>query len=140
MIFCSRLSAKMVSRFLTICGSKVEDRSRGVSISSVPSLVFRRLGVRVCSALALRFQNYEHTLTLDNSVMDWPVDSDGFTAHLRRFHGAGDLTFPPVRLEMFRYIHEHKPSKIDSVINNLAQNRATFSTSIHLMAEKFGLT
>lgn len=46
-ILCSRLSARIVSRFLTIYGSNVDDRSRGVSISIVPSAVLSRLGAAI---------------------------------------------------------------------------------------------
>lgn len=44
------------------------------------------------------------------------------------------------RLEMFRFIHDKKPATIDSLIIKLSKNNTTFSTSIHLMAEPFGLT
>lgn len=96
--------------------------------------------VTIDSALALGLHHYEHTLTLDNSVINWAVDSDAFTANMRKYYGAGNVIFPAVRLEMFRYIDENKRSKMDSLINSLAQSKATFSTSIHLLAEQFGLT
>lgn len=41
---------------------------------------------------------------------------------------------------MFRFIHNKKPAAIDALIDKLSKNNATFSTSIHLMAEPFGLT
>ena len=92
------------------------------------------------TTLALGLRHYEHTLTLDNSVMEWSKDNDAFTAQMRKHYGTGNVIFPVVRLEMFRYIHEKKRSKMDSLTSRLARNKATFSTSIHLLGESFGLT
>ncbi|MGB8192197.1 MAG: amidohydrolase family protein, partial [Chitinophagaceae bacterium] len=40
----------------------------------------------------------------------------------------------------FRFIHDKKPGAIDALIDKLSKSNTTFSTSIHLMAEPFGLT
>jgi imidazolonepropionase-like amidohydrolase len=92
------------------------------------------------STLSRGVRHYEHTLTLDNSVLVWSQDNDPFTAHMRMHYGQSNVSFPAARLEMFRYIHENKRSEINTLIERLAQKKATFSTTIHLMGEQFGVT
>jgi imidazolonepropionase-like amidohydrolase len=41
---------------------------------------------------------------------------------------------------MFRFIHDHKQAEMNSLIDKLSKSNVSFSTTIHLLAEQFGLT
>jgi len=43
-------------------------------------------------------------------------------------------------MEMWRFMQEHKRATLDSLIDKLAKNKASFSTTIHLFAAAFGLS
>lgn len=92
------------------------------------------------TTLAIGLRNYEHILTLDNSVLHFQNDGRDFSLQMQQYYAPNTMNFPLVRLEMFRFILEKKPMEMNALIDNLAQNKATFSTAIHLMAEQFGLT
>lgn len=94
------------------------------------------------AALDIGMRNYEHILTLVNSVWDVQKDDKDFKLVMQQYYapGAASANRQLERLEMFRFIHDKKPAVIDSLIDKLSKNKATFSTSIHLMAEPFGLT
>jgi imidazolonepropionase-like amidohydrolase len=85
-------------------------------------------------------KNYEHILTLDNSVLHFQQDGPAFGASMQQYYPGIPVGFTTVRLEMFRFIHDHKQAAMDSLINLLASHQVSFSTTIHLMAEQFGLT
>jgi hypothetical protein len=85
-------------------------------------------------------RNYEHILTLDNSVLHFQNDGKDFSLKMQKYYAPTISNFPLVRLEMFRFIHEKKQAEMNSLIDKLSKNNATFSTTIHLMAEQFGLT
>ncbi|MCX6317398.1 MAG: hypothetical protein NTW29_08925 [Bacteroidetes bacterium] len=85
-------------------------------------------------------KNYEHILTLDNSVLHFQQDGPAFGAFMQQYYPGIPVGFTTVRLEMFRFIHDHKPAAMDSLIDLLASHGVSFSTTIHLMAEQFGLT
>ncbi len=84
--------------------------------------------------------NYEHILTLDNSVLHFQKDGCVFDLNMQKYYPSTTTSFPLVRLEMFRFIHDNRQAAMDSLINKLAKKKITFSTTIHLMAEQFGLT
>lgn len=93
------------------------------------------------STLDIGLRNYEHLLTLVNSVLHMQNDDKDFSLQMQKYYAPnakrnGQLE----RLEMFRFIHDKKPAAIDTLIDKLSKNNTTFSTSIHLMAEPFGLT
>lgn len=92
------------------------------------------------STLDIGLRNYEHMLTLVNSVLHMQNDSKDFNLDMQKYYGPGHANGQLERLEMFRFIHDKKPATIDSLIDKLSKSNATFSTSIHLMAEPFGLT
>jgi imidazolonepropionase-like amidohydrolase len=92
------------------------------------------------TALAIGLRNYEHLLTLVNSVWHAKDDAKYFNADMQKYYGPGHSGGQLERLEMFRFIHDQKPALLDALIDKLAKNKATFSTSVHLMAEPFGLT
>ena len=92
------------------------------------------------TALAIGLRNYEHLLTLVNSVLYMKNDGEDFSLDMQKYYGPGHANGQLERLEMFRFIHDKKPATIDTLIGKLSRSNATFSTSIHLMAEPFGLT
>lgn len=93
------------------------------------------------TALAIGLRNYEHLLTLVNSVLRMRDDGKDFNLEMQKYYAPGAAKNGQLeRLEMFRFIHDKKPALIDALIDKLAKSNATFSTSIHLMAEPFGLT
>jgi imidazolonepropionase-like amidohydrolase len=85
-------------------------------------------------------RNYEHILTLDNSVLHFQNDGKDFSLQMQKYYAPATSNFPLVRLEMFRFIHDNKQATMDSLIDKLSKSNVTFSTTIHLMAEQFGLT
>ncbi|MFD2161525.1 amidohydrolase family protein [Paradesertivirga mongoliensis] len=93
------------------------------------------------STLSIGLRNYEHLLTLVNSVLHMKNDGKDFQSEMQRQYRPGAARNGQLeRLEMFRFIHDKKPGLIDALIDKLSKSNATFSTSIHLMAEPFGLT
>ncbi len=96
------------------------------------------------STLEIGLRNYEHILTLVNSVLHLQNDGGDFNLEMQKYYASHAKNFPLVRflerLEMFRFIHDKKPAVMDSLISKLSKNNATFSTGFHLLAEPFGLT
>lgn len=92
------------------------------------------------TTLDIGLRNYEHILTLDNSVLHFQNDGKDFSLQMQKYYAPTTSNFPVVRLEMFRFIHDNKKAAMDSLIDKLSKSNVTFSTTIHLMAEQFGLT
>jgi imidazolonepropionase-like amidohydrolase len=93
------------------------------------------------STLDIGLRNYEHILTLVNSVLHMQNDGKDFSLEMQKYYARGAAKNGQLeRLEMFRFIHDKNPAVIDSLIDKLSKSNTTFSTSIHLMAEPFGLT
>jgi imidazolonepropionase-like amidohydrolase len=96
--------------------------------------------VFIDSTLDIGLRNYEHILTLVNSVLYVQKDGKDFSLEMQKYYAPRNANRQLERLEMFRFIHDKKPAAIDSLIDKLSKSNTTFSTSIHLMAEPFGLT
>jgi imidazolonepropionase-like amidohydrolase len=92
------------------------------------------------TTLAIGLRNYEHIMTLDNSVIHFSKDGAAFNNQLKPVYGNAPVSFPVVRMEMWRFMHEQKRAALDSLIDKLAKNKASFSTTIHLFAAAFGLS
>ena len=94
------------------------------------------------SVLEIGLRNYEHILTLVNSVLDLQKDGRDFSLDMQKYYppNAANQNRQLERLEMFRFVHDKMPAAMDALIDRLSKSKATFSTSIHLMAEPFGLT
>jgi imidazolonepropionase-like amidohydrolase len=93
------------------------------------------------STLDIGLRNYEHILTLVNSVLHMQKDGNDFSLEMQKYYAPGAAKNGQLeRLEMFRFIHDKNPAVIDALIDKLSKSNTTFSTSIHLMAEPFGLT
>ena len=89
--------------------------------------------------LIIGLRNYEHLLTLDNSVLHFQNDGAAFSLDMQKNYPPINPGFTAVRLEMFRFINEKKKAAMDSLIDKLATSKVSFSTTIHVMAEQFGL-
>ncbi|GAB3930856.1 amidohydrolase family protein [Mucilaginibacter myungsuensis] len=95
--------------------------------------------MQIDTALKIGVRNYEHALTLVNSVWDAANDEAAFRAEMKKFYKPGaEKNGQLERLEMFRFIHDRRPEAMNVLIDRLLKNKATLSTSIHLMAEPFG--
>jgi imidazolonepropionase-like amidohydrolase len=96
------------------------------------------------STLDIGLRNYEHILTLANSVLRLQNEDKGFGLEMQKYYASHTSNFPLVRfierLEMFRFIHDKKAGGIHSLITKLSKSNTTFSTGIHLLGEPFGLT
>lgn len=94
------------------------------------------------TTLDIGLRNYEHILTLVNSAWSVQNDDKDFKLEMQKHYapGAASANRQLERLEMFRYIYDKKPELINALIDKLSKSNTTFSTSIHLMAEPFGLT
>lgn len=93
------------------------------------------------STLDIGLRNYEHILTLVNSILRVQNDIKDFNLEMQKYYPPGAAKNGQLeRLEMFRFIHDRKPETLDALIDKLSKSNTTFSTSIHLMAEPFGLT
>jgi imidazolonepropionase-like amidohydrolase len=92
------------------------------------------------STLKLGLRNYEHVVSLGNSLMyntaDWLQMHGSFAGK----YGGKNLSYQSRYLELFRYAHDNRPSKVDSLIDQMAAHKATLSTTFHLVAEPYGLT
>ncbi|WP_343670482.1 amidohydrolase family protein [Chitinophaga sp.] len=96
--------------------------------------------MHIDSTLDIGLRNYEHMLTLVNSVLYTPEDVGDFNLDMQKYYGPGHANGQVERLEMFRFIHDKKPEVLNALIDQLSKKHATYSTSIHLMGEPFGLT
>ncbi|SDZ79530.1 amidohydrolase family protein [Pedobacter hartonius] len=89
--------------------------------------------------LDIGLKNYEHLVTIAYSVIkekkDWDAFNTEFTEHYREVKTQSDIL--KMFLEMFRYIDEHKKTETNILIDKLASQNATFSTSINILAELF---
>lgn len=95
------------------------------------------------TTLALGLKNYEHVFTILHSIAFTEEDEKKIVAELEAVYGKGKLeSIPSVEgvLNEARFMIENKSAALDSLITRLAKGGATFSTTIHLGAEKFGLT
>lgn len=92
------------------------------------------------STLGLGLKHYEHILTLDLNVMQLKEDGAEFGERVRQYYGPSALNFPLLRLEMLRMVYDKRKPALDALVGRLALQRASVSTTIHLMAEPFGLT
>jgi imidazolonepropionase-like amidohydrolase len=92
------------------------------------------------TTLAIGLLNYEHIMTLDNSVIHFAQDGSAFDNQIKSFYGNSSLSFSAVRMEMWRFMHIKKRAALEALINKLANNKTSFSTTIHLFAAAFGLS
>ena len=95
------------------------------------------------TTLAIGLRNYEHIFTIMHSIALSEEDDKKFVAGMEAVYGKGKLdsmSFIEAGMNEARFIVENKSPALDSLIERLANGGASFSTTIHLFAEKFGLT
>jgi hypothetical protein len=95
------------------------------------------------TTLRIGLINYEHIFTIIHSLPWSESDGNAFVAWMDRFYGKEKwqtLPFWEVTLNEVRWCVDYMPDRIDALIGRLAKHHATFSTTIHLPGEKFGLT
>ena len=92
------------------------------------------------TTLEIGLRNYEHILTLATSVLHFQDDGKDFSTEMQKYYPQVTTNFAVARLEMFRFIHDNKQAEMNALIDKLAKHNVTFSTTIHLLAEQFGLT
>lgn len=95
------------------------------------------------STLKIGLINYEHLFTLVRSLSSSADENRHFVTWMDNFYGKDkwqSLSFLELTLNEIRWCVDYLPGKIDTLIGQLTKHHATFSTTIHLLSEKFGLT
>lgn len=89
--------------------------------------------------LKVGLTNYEHIVTIPNSIITTPADWDKLNKQFIKNFGEliTEARMLEFFLEQFRFIDEYKRSEIDDFIKSLANKKATFSTTIHRLYEQF---
>jgi imidazolonepropionase-like amidohydrolase len=88
-------------------------------------------------------KNYEHIFTVMHSIAFSQQDEKIFLGWMDTDYGKGkwdSLSFIEANMSEARFIVDNKLAALDSLIDRLAKENASFSTTIHLFAEKFGLS
>jgi hypothetical protein len=92
------------------------------------------------TTLEIGLRNYEHILTLATNVLHFQNDGKDFSARMQKYYPQATSNFAATRLEMFRFIYDNRQKELKALMDKLAKDNVTFSTTIHLLAEQFGLT
>ncbi|MEP7323375.1 MAG: amidohydrolase family protein [Saprospiraceae bacterium] len=94
------------------------------------------------TSMQIGLKNYEHIFTITYSLPLSDTDGTHFAEWMDKFYGKDkwqSLPFFESRMNEVRWSIDNQSKAIDSLIENLLKNNATFSTTIHLFAEQFGL-
>ncbi len=95
------------------------------------------------TTLAIGITRYEHVFTIMHSIAFSEDEDKRFVAGMEAVYGkvkVDSFTFIEGDMNEARFMVENKSAALDSLIDRLAKGGASFSTTIHLFAEKFGLT
>jgi len=92
------------------------------------------------STLKIGLTNYEHIFSISSSIIISQNELNEFYHNYFDNYDKTQSTFHIYQLELLRYLDENKTAELNVLIDRLAENKATFSTAIHLFAEKFGMT
>ncbi|QHT70824.1 amidohydrolase family protein [Rhodocytophaga rosea] len=95
------------------------------------------------TTLAIGLNNYEHLFTIMHSIAFSQEEEKKFVVGLEAVYGKGMLDSIPFLegiMNEARFIVDNKSEALDSLLTRLTKERATFSSTIHLFADKFGLT
>lgn len=89
--------------------------------------------------LEKRLKNYEHIATIPYSIIRTESEWEKFDAHFESLFGRANTMEKVLMmfLEAFRYIDENKNYEVNELIQQLAQNDATFSTTLGFMHQQF---
>ncbi len=93
------------------------------------------------AALDIGLKNFEHLVTLADAVMT-EEEYSIFTQQSQKIYGQPNSEIKALQwiLEKIRFADTHKPAELNALITKLAKNKATFSTSLHLLYAQFGNT
>lgn len=83
--------------------------------------------------------NYEHIATIPNAIITSDEDKNLLENQFKEHFGEinTEARYLECYLEQFRYSYERKLPELEDFINRLAQNKVTFSTTIHRLYEQF---
>lgn len=94
------------------------------------------------TTLMLGLKNYEHLYTIIHSLSFTENDNKSFVEWQNKYYGKDkweSLSYFEMTINEVRWCIINKLPELDSLIDHLARNNATFSITIHLFAEKFGI-
>lgn len=96
----------------------------------------------IAETLPLGIKNYEHIATLPNSVLDQPEDwekvNESFDEHFGSITSESKVL--EYMLELFRYAANHKKTELEELIDRMAAQNVSYSTTIHLLYQTFHKT
>lgn len=95
------------------------------------------------STLIIGLKNYEHLFTILHSISFTEEDGKKIDSWMESFYSKNQLdsmSFVDGDMNEARFTVDNKLPAFDSLLDELAKHNATFSTTIHLFAEKFGLS
>lgn len=95
------------------------------------------------STLTMGLKNYEHLFTILHSIPFTEEDGKKIDAWMESFYSKSQLDsmyFLDGDMNEARFTVDNKLPAFDSLVDELAKHHANFSTTIHLFAEKFGLS
>lgn len=94
------------------------------------------------NTLSIGLKNYEHLGTIPNSVLtqseDWEKANKLFNENFGEINSESKVI--EYLLELFRYSNTHKKDELDALIDRLAEQKVSFSTTIHLLYQQFHST
>lgn len=97
----------------------------------------KRLSIQ--QTLEKGLKNYEHIATFPYSIIRTESEWKKFDAHFKSLFGRADTMEKVLMmfLEAFRYIDENKSDEVNALIQQLAKNNATFSTTLGIIHQQF---
>ncbi|WP_400078743.1 amidohydrolase family protein [Winogradskyella sp. R77965] len=94
------------------------------------------------NTLAVGLKNYEHIGTIPNSVLnqreDWEKVNKIFNENFGEINSESKVI--EYLLELFRYAKTYKKDELEALIDRLAAQEVSFSTTIHLLYQQFHST
>lgn len=93
----------------------------------------------ISQTLEKGLKNYEHIATFPYSIIRTESEWEKFDTHFESLFGQANTIEKVLMmfLESFRYIDENKNKETQELIQQLAKNRATFSTTLGLIHQQF---
>lgn len=93
----------------------------------------------ITQTLEKGLKNYEHIATLPYSIIRTENEWEKFNAHFESLFGKANTIEKVLMmfLEAFRYIDENKSEEVNKLIQELAQNNTTFSTTLGYIHQQF---
>jgi hypothetical protein len=91
------------------------------------------------TSLAMGLKNYEHIFTVARSAFNPATDWPGFLQQQAEngFPENENIPFQVIYMAFFRYTAEHNTARLDALIDLLAKDHATFSTTIQIFNKEY---